>query len=68
MIASILDYVGKFLPRETLVASQGLQAADCSTSSCAHEPLLELDGKKIVGSHRCKHCGLNKSYWNAKEL
>ena len=45
MTASILDYVGKFLPSEVrdnlhdvndviaLMSSQGLQAADCSTST-----------------------------------
>jgi hypothetical protein len=35
---------------------------------CAHEPLLELNGKKITGSKRCKHCGLNESYWRAKPM
>ena len=35
---------------------------------CAHEPLLELDGKPIKGSKRCKHCGLNESYWSIGKL
>lgn len=40
-----------------------IQLSIPKTDSCAHEPLLELDGKKIGGSHRCKKCGLNESYW-----
>jgi hypothetical protein len=28
-----------------------------------HEPLLELDGKLIEGTKRCKNCGLNEYYW-----
>jgi len=35
---------------------------------CVHEPLLERDGKPIKGSKRCKHCGLNESYWNCDTI
>jgi hypothetical protein len=28
-----------------------------------HEPLLELNGKIIEGTKRCKNCGLNENYW-----
>jgi len=28
-----------------------------------HEPLLELNGRKIEGTKCCKFCGLNESYW-----
>jgi hypothetical protein len=32
-------------------------------SKLIHEPLLELDGKKINGLKRCKWCGLSETYW-----
>lgn len=28
-----------------------------------HEPLLEVNGRKIKGTKRCKFCGLNELYW-----
>ena len=28
-----------------------------------HKPMLEMNGKPIRGTKRCKYCGLNESYW-----
>lgn len=32
-------------------------------AKCNHEPLMEIDGKVIEGTKKCKNCGLNESYW-----
>lgn len=32
--------------------------------NCSHEPYThDQNGKEILGTKRCKHCGLNEAYW-----
>lgn len=33
-------------------------------AKCQHEPLLEINGRKIYGTKCCSKCGLNEAYWN----
>lgn len=32
--------------------------------TCSHEPYTHrADGTEVLGTKRCKHCGLNEAYW-----
>jgi hypothetical protein len=53
------DPVSYYIYRYRRIIKDEMAAAGAG----GHESLLELDGKKIHGTHRCKDCGLNETYW-----